>query len=248
MPQRDCHPSTPSDEVNEELAYLDGHCIPFYLTDALSRLAEKRPENSLRFVRDHVLTGTNVVGRDLAYILATPRNRLAFADRLADALDPVADREFGADDLLGVIDLLADGLPRDFVRLCVQLARLSASTSARSNDDGNDGLPSPTQPPPSQPEPADPAEPGPRAVVAARRFLPVFRRALFFFEFLKASSTCFDAASAATASAGRRDHGRSPAAAASAGKGAQVPMTEEARAQVEARFAEGLAAALADKS
>ncbi|KAI8928245.1 hypothetical protein BC831DRAFT_510167 [Entophlyctis helioformis] len=74
--------------------YLEQHKIRFHLEDAICQLLDAQPDNPLLFLHsyfDKVRRGSNVLGREFEYIRSTPRNRLAFAQRLSEVVRQVTE-------------------------------------------------------------------------------------------------------------------------------------------------------------
>ncbi|KAJ3399618.1 hypothetical protein HDU80_007759 [Chytriomyces hyalinus] len=107
------------------MEYLDKHGVRVYLTDALSRM---KPDSSAtsqtQFLLDYfnaVISGTNVLHRDFAYIQSTPRNRLSFVTQFSHLLTCNRQESCKPADYFHLIELMSQGFPYEVVKRAAEL-------------------------------------------------------------------------------------------------------------------------------
>ncbi|KAI9365444.1 hypothetical protein DFJ73DRAFT_266614 [Zopfochytrium polystomum] len=173
-----------------EETYLENHYIQQYFSDVVSMIAERRPDQPLRFMKEYfesIKSGEIVLRRDYDYIRATPANRLAFVSKYGEALNEIAE-SLSVKDLHCVVELLCFDFPLSTVLHCGQLAAYiswKASSHSKSMD-----------PPPRDPE---------DLFVPVSTFVRTLRFYLVFEEFFQCSERAIKDAVAALRRSAKKD-------------------------------------------
>ncbi|TPX38645.1 hypothetical protein CcCBS67573_g10706 [Chytriomyces confervae] len=107
------------------MEYLDKHGVRVYLTDALSRMKpDSTATSQTQFLLDYfnaVISGTNVLHRDFAYIQSTPRNRLSFVTQFSHLLTCNRQESCKPADYFHLIELMSQGFPYEVVKRAAEL-------------------------------------------------------------------------------------------------------------------------------